>query len=230
MFGAIPSTSGVRFIREKMYLPHIACRLAHELRTIGVQICDGGAGVRSRLYVPRLSLMSVCDRHAVSRGRAAWMCMASSLTTGLLVYFMDRERGRRRRNTARDRLIARVRRLGRGLRRVWRGAEAEAHGVSHRIVHMVPAPSDVTDDETLRQRVESQLFRDRHFPKGHLNINCEHGMVILRGELDSPLEIVQLEERVRRVPGVRGVQNLVHPHGTPAPNKQRSWAAGHTPA
>jgi osmotically-inducible protein OsmY len=79
--------------------------------------------------------------------------------------------------------------------------------------------------ETLRQRIESQLFRDRHIPKGDLNINCEHGMVILRGELDSPMEIAQLEDRVRRMAGVRGVQNLLHPHGTPAPNKQRSWAA-----
>jgi osmotically-inducible protein OsmY len=84
----------------------------------------------------------------------------------------------------------------------------------------------VADDETLCQRVESQLFRDRHIPKGNLNINCEHGMVILRGELDSPADIARLEERVRRIPGVRGVQNLLHTHGTPAPNKVRS----HIPA
>ena len=108
---------------------------------------------------------------------------------------------------------------------MWRGATAETYGMSHRIVHLVPRETEVVDDETLRQRVESQLFRDRHIPKGDLNISCEHGMVILRGELDSPLEIVQLEERVRRIHSVRGVQNLLHPHGTPAPNKQRSWAA-----
>ena len=118
--------------------------------------------------------------------------------------------------------------MGRGLRSMWRGAAAETHGVSHRIVHLAPRPTEVADDETLRQRVESQLFRDRHIPKGDLNINCEHGMVILRGELDSPLEIAQLEERVRPTPGVRGVQNLLHPHGTPAPNKQRSYNANRT--
>jgi hypothetical protein len=165
------------------------------------------------------------DRHAMSRGRALWMCVASALSTGMLVFFMDPERGRRRRNMARDRLRARIRRTGRGLRSMWRGAAAETQGVSHRIVHLVPKATEVTDDETLRQRVESQLFRDRHIPKGDLNINCEHGMVILRGELDSPLEVAQLEERVRRTPGVRGVQNLLHPHGTPAPNKQRSYNA-----
>ncbi len=141
------------------------------------------------------------------------------------MYLVDPERGRRRRNMLRDRVTARLRRLGRGLKAIFRGAAAETYGVSHKIVHLVPKMSEVTDDETLRQRVESQLFRDRHIPKGDLNINAEHGMVILRGELDSPIEIAQLEERVRHVAGVRGVQNLLHPHGTPAPNKQRSWAA-----
>jgi len=126
---------------------------------------------------------------------------------------------------ARDRMMARSRRMMRGLRGTFRGAAAETHAMSQRIVHLVPRQTEVADDETLRQRVESQLFRDRHIPKGDLNINCEHGMVILRGELDSPQEIAHLEGRIRHIPGVRGVQNLLHPHGTPAPNKQRSFYA-----
>ncbi len=126
-------------------------------------------------------------------------------------------------------MLARMRRIGRGMGSMWRGAASETYGVSHRIVHLVPRPTEVADDDTLRQRVESQLFRDRHVPKGDLNISAEHGMVILRGQLDSPLEIAQLEERVRRMPGVRGVQNLLHPHRTPAPNKQRSYAAAARP-
>ena len=141
------------------------------------------------------------------------------------MYFLDRERGRRRRHMLRDRLMARVRRTGRSVRHLWRGAAAGTYGVSHRIVHLVPRTTDVADDETLRQRVESQLFRDRHVPKGDMNINCEHGTVILRGEVESVSEIAELEERVRRIPGVRGVQNLLHPRGTPAPNKERSRAA-----
>jgi osmotically-inducible protein OsmY len=175
--------------------------------------------------VPRISTVWGCDRHAVSRRRAVTVSVATSVISGLVVYFMDPERGRRRRNMARDRMLARMRRLARGMRGLWREAAAETYGVSHRIVHLVPRQTEVADDETLRQRVESQLFRDRHIPKGDLNINCEHGMVILRGELDTTLDIAQLEERVRRTPGVRGVQNLLHTHGTPAPNKQRSWNA-----
>lgn len=144
------------------------------------------------------------------------------------MYFMDPERGRRRRNLTRDRILARTRRIGRWFRGLIRGAASETYGVSHRIVHFVPRETEIADDETLRQRVESQLFRDRHVPKGNMNVSAEHGMIILRGELDSPIEIAQLEERVRHIAGVRGVQNLLHPHGTPAPNKQRSWSATST--
>jgi len=169
--------------------------------------------------------ISMCDRHAVSRGRAASMCAGSGLAGAVMMYFLDMERGRRRRNMLRDRLMARMRRFGRMLGNLWRGAAAETYGVSHRIVHLVPRTTEVADDETLCQRVESQLFRDRHIPKGNLNINCEHGMVILRGELETPMDIARLEERVRRIPGVRGVHNLLHPRGTPAPNKVRSHFA-----
>ena len=109
--------------------------------------------------------------------------------------------------------------------RLWRGAAAETYGVSHRIVHLVPKTTEVPDDETLCQRVESQLFRDRHIPKGNINISCEHGTVILRGELDFPGDIERIDDRVRRVQGVRSVQNLLHPIGTPAPNKERSRLA-----
>jgi hypothetical protein len=150
------------------------------------------------------------------------MCFASSVVGAMVTYLMDPERGRRRRHLLRDRAMGRWRRFGRAMTRRWRGAAAETYGMSHRMVHLVPRTTEVADDETLRQRVESQLFRDRHIPKGHLNITCEHGMVILRGELDSPAEISHIEDRVRRVHGVRGVHNLLHPHGTPAPNKERS--------
>jgi len=177
--------------------------------------------VRPRMKLPRMSI-SLCDRHAVSRGTAAGLGLAAGLGSAAMMFFLDPERGRRRRHMLRDQLMARCRRAARGMTRVWRGAAAETYGVSHKIVHLVPKSTEIPDDETLCQRVESQLFRDRHIPKGNLNISCEHGMVILRGELDTIGEIGRIEERVQRVAGVRGVQNLLHPIGTPAPNKERS--------
>jgi hypothetical protein len=162
----------------------------------------------------------------LTRAQAIWFALACSLGSAALTYFCDPERGRRRRNMLRDRTLSRLRRLSRGLAVIWRGAAADAYGVSHKIVHLVPRATDISDDETLRQRVESQLFRDRHIPKGSLNITAEHGTIILRGELENGTEIARLQERVRRVPGVRRVQNLLHPRGTPAPNKERSRLAG----
>jgi BON domain len=156
--------------------------------------------------------------------RLTWM-MGSGLCGAALMYLLDPERGRRRRHMTRDRFAARWRRVRRAGVTAWRGATAEAYGASQRMIHLVPRETDVPDDETLRQRVESQLFRDRHVPKGDLNITCEHGTVILRGELDTPAEILSLESRVASVAGVRNVHNLLHPHGTPAPNKERSRLA-----
>jgi hypothetical protein len=143
----------------------------------------------------------------------------------LLTHMFDPQLGRRRRNMLRDRGMARSRRAMRVMNSIWRRSAADAYGVSHKIVHLVPHATDVVDDETLRQRVESQLFRDRHIPKGNLNISAEHGTLILRGELHTEDEITRIEDRVRHVPGVRNVQNLLHVEGTPAPNKERSRMA-----
>jgi osmotically-inducible protein OsmY len=154
-----------------------------------------------------------------------WLAITCCLGSALLTYMCDPRQGRRRRTMIRDMGQARLRRAGRAMTQTWRGTAADVYGISHRMVHLVPKETDVPDDETLRQRVESQLFRDRHIPKGNLNISAEHGTLILRGELDSIEDISKIEDRVRHVPGVRGVQNLLHPHGTPAPNKERSLRA-----
>jgi hypothetical protein len=147
------------------------------------------------------------------------------MASALLMYFYDPRLGRGRRAMLRDKWSSRTRRLGRGMRALWRGAAADAYAASRRFVHLVPREIEFADDETLRQRVESELFRDRDIPRGRLNITAEHGTIILRGELEAIDDIAHLEDVVRRMPGVRGVQNLLHPQGTPAPNKERSRMA-----
>jgi osmotically-inducible protein OsmY len=73
------------------------------------------------------------------------------------------------------------------------------------------------DDQTLVDRVESEIFRDRHEVKGKVNINAEEGVVVLRGELDSQDMIDDLVNAARDVDGVRNVENLLHLPGTEAP-------------
>jgi osmotically-inducible protein OsmY len=80
-----------------------------------------------------------------------------------------------------------------------------------------PARGEQPDDVTLAHKVESIVFRDPRFPKGQINVNAEDGEVFLRGQVDDPELVRELERSVSQVPGVRRVENLLHLPGTPAP-------------
>jgi hypothetical protein len=54
-------------------------------------------------------------------------------------------------------------------------------------------------------------------PKGSISVNAEDGVVFLRGVMERPEDIEHMEAAMRRIAGVRGVENLVHAPGTPAP-------------
>lgn len=141
-------------------------------------------------------------------------------------YFADPDRGRGRRTKAIDRLGGLVRRTRRRGERLQRYAVSELRGFSQRLQHAeVPAPN-VPDDVTLVHKVESELFGDHEIPKGRLNVNAEEGLVTIRGSVERPGQISEIERKARRVDGVRGVRNLLHMPGTPAPNKLAARRAG----
>jgi osmotically-inducible protein OsmY len=73
------------------------------------------------------------------------------------------------------------------------------------------------DDATLKDKVESELFRAEHEVKGAININAQQGVVQLRGEVPSQGLIDALVERTQRIQGVREVESLLHTPGTEAP-------------
>jgi osmotically-inducible protein OsmY len=73
------------------------------------------------------------------------------------------------------------------------------------------------DDATLKDKVESELFRDEHEVKGAINVNAQEGIVQLRGQLPSQDLIDALVDRTRKIQGVRDVENLLHTPGTEAP-------------
>ena len=68
-------------------------------------------------------------------------------------------------------------------------------------------------------KVETEIFRDSDIPKGRINVNAENGKVVLRGEVEEPELIKDLEKRTKKVQGVQEVENLLHVPGTPAPTK-----------
>ena len=73
------------------------------------------------------------------------------------------------------------------------------------------------DDATLKDKVESELFRDEHDVKGAININAQQGVVQLRGEVPSQDLIDVLVEKTEKIHGVREVESLLHTPGTEAP-------------
>ena len=146
--------------------------------------------------------------------------MRKLLTIGALVgaatYFFDRQNGARRRNMARDRLFGMFRRAGRKGGQLGQAAASEAYGVTQKVEHFREEEKPQPDDVTLARKVETEIFRDSDVPKGQVNVNVEHGKVVLRGEVQTPEMIRDLEAQARKVQGVQDVENLLHTPGTPA--------------
>jgi hypothetical protein len=130
----------------------------------------------------------------------------------LAAWFLDPQTGARRRHVTRDRLAAFLR------RRRWdaRGLLAGVSGWTERAKHLREEEKLPRNDATLVDKVRSEVLRGADMPKGSININAENGVVILRGEVDRPELIEELERKVRKVHGVEGVENLLHVPGAQA--------------
>lgn len=143
--------------------------------------------------------------------RLRWLAIGA-----LGMYFLDPQRGTRRRNVLRDRVAAVPRRLGRRLTRKAGLVQARSRALAARATHVRERRKELSD-ETLADKVRSEVFRDPTLPKGAVNLNVEAGRVVLRGEVAAPALVEELERRVRGVVGVREVENLLHPPGAEAP-------------
>jgi osmotically-inducible protein OsmY len=133
-----------------------------------------------------------------------------------LTYFFDPENGRRRRKVTADRLAGLMRRHG---KRLIKSSASQAHALKQKGTHLREEPKPQPDDVTLVRKVETEIFRDADVPKGKINVNAENGKVVLRGEVEKPTMIKDLEKQTRKVQGVREVENLLHVKGSPAPAK-----------
>jgi osmotically-inducible protein OsmY len=104
----------------------------------------------------------------------------------------------------------------------------QAKGMAGSVPGVGRAPAEERlNDPALARKVESEIFRDEQIPKGPINVNCEYGVVYLRGELPNRELMDQLVARTRQVDGVRGVENLTHlPGETPPAKDQAGHGAG----
>jgi osmotically-inducible protein OsmY len=134
-----------------------------------------------------------------------------------LTYYFDPERGSARRAQTKDRAGAMFRRLVRRSEHVGRGVANQASSLKQQAAHRSDDPKDL-DDVTLARKVETEIFRDADAPKGQVNVEVVEAVVTLRGQVDSPDLIEELEKSTRKVTGVRDVENLLHTPDQPAPN------------
>jgi gas vesicle protein len=137
-----------------------------------------------------------------------------------LAYFFDPQSGKRRRKMTVDRTAGLARRTGRKAERAGRTVAAETYGVKQKATHLMEKEKPQPDDVTLARKVETEIFRDADVPKGKINVNAENGVVYLRGEVETPDMIKDLESAARKVKGVREVENLLHVPNTPAQTKR----------
>lgn len=173
-------------------------RLTRTRRTVGFWI----AGEKPKSRTRRIAQGAA----AVGAGAAA-------------AFFLDPVSGKRRRRLAKDWTVARARGLGRATAGASRSVAARASGT----VQSIRARRDgrlPENDQVLAHKVESELFQDIDIPSGQIVINAENGVVVLRGQVDRPDDIQLVERQVLRIDGVRGVENLLHLPGEPAPTRR----------
>jgi len=105
----------------------------------------------------------------------------------------------------------------------WATQNRNVRAFGHKAVAAVRravTPPPAYDDQTLKAKVESELFREERTLKGVVNVNVQQGVTQLRGEVGSPELIEELVGRAHKVRGVGEVENLLHLPGTPAPMHQ----------
>lgn len=134
------------------------------------------------------------------------------------MYFLDPQNGAQRRKMVLDQLGSSARTGASGAGQAAARVGGQAYGIVQETVKRTPDNPN-PDDNTLRDRVESEIFRDPETSRENINISVVDGTVEIRGELPNQGEIDDLIQRVQKIPNVRNVHSYMHLPGTPAPNK-----------
>jgi uncharacterized membrane protein len=129
-----------------------------------------------------------------------------------LMYFLDPDRGTRRRHFARDRVVHAGRTAGKELGARAGDAGKRAKGLAASARSRLRA--DEADDQVIEARVRAELGRFVSHP-GAITVEVDGGRVTLSGPVLAH-EAEVLLAHARRVRGVTGVENLLEVHETGA--------------
>jgi osmotically-inducible protein OsmY len=159
----------------------------------------------------------IAGQRPPSTARRVGITLLAGAVGATVAFFLDPVSGKRRRHLVRDKVGSALRGARERAARRSRYLQGHATGALEeaRRAGTVRIPEN---DQTLAHKVESEAIGYAGIPSGRVNVNAEKGVVILRGQVDTPGDARRLEKLVREVDGVRGVENLLHTPGTSAPN------------
>jgi len=129
-------------------------------------------------------------------------------------HFLDPQSGRRRRNEMREQAVSKVQS---GAGQAATTASYAASKAKGAVADATPSRTSDLDDVTLARKVETEIFRAPDAPKGDVSVDVQAGVVHLRGAVADESWIARLADHADKVDGVKGVRNLLHRPGTPAP-------------
>jgi osmotically-inducible protein OsmY len=136
-------------------------------------------------------------------------------------WFLDPNDGTRRRNVVRDKSMKYARQ---GKRQAASQASYAGSTIKGKATAVAPGTSrepagERLNDPALKAKIESEVFRDADLPKDRVSVSVEEGIAFLRGQVDDRQTISRIYQATARIEGVRGVENLLHTAGEPAPTK-----------
>lgn len=127
-----------------------------------------------------------------------------------VMYFLDPDRGRRRRALVRDKAKRLTNVLGRGADKAKRDLANRGKGIAANIAAHVPFRSEEPADDVLEARVRSTLGRLVSHPHA-TDVTSRYGVITLRGDVLAS-ELAGLLSGVAGVAGVSRVENQLHVH------------------
>jgi osmotically-inducible protein OsmY len=134
-------------------------------------------------------------------------------------HFLDPDSGRRRRKMLRDQAASKAQAGASQAASKASYAAGKAKGAVAGAAPSMPGShkTEDVDDVTLARKVETEIFRAADAPKGDVSVDVQAGVVYLRGTVADEAWIDRFADEAKKVDGIKGVKNLLHRPGTPAP-------------
>jgi osmotically-inducible protein OsmY len=134
-------------------------------------------------------------------------------------HLLDPHSGRKRRHELRERASSKASSGASRAASTASSAAGKAKGAVAGVTPSMPGRHRIkdVDDVTLARKVETEIFRDASAPKGEVSVDVQAGVAYLRGTVADEGWIARLADEAKKVDGIKGVENLLHRPGTPAP-------------